>query len=108
MWFDPLKNDIEKGANRASLLSKETFDSKVIPFYSEVKNKYVRIKHREAICHGNEKCATDLKSLCCLLIKQAKGKVDLLGGPLQQRAWFVICMLAVGWLWWRNQVPALR
>ena len=95
-WYDPLKNDIEKGANRANILSTECYDSKILPFYPEVSDKYVRMKHRAAILHGNEEYATDLKSLCCLFIKQANEKVDLQGGPLQQRAWFVISMLAVG------------
>jgi len=61
-----------------------------------VKDEYVRMKHREAILHGDTKYAIDLRSLCCLLMKKASGKADLQGGPLQQRAWFVISMLAVG------------
>ena len=76
-WIDALKSDIEKGANQANLLSTEFFDSKVVPFYPEVKDEYIRMKHHEVILHGDTKYAIDLRSLCCLLMKKASGKADL-------------------------------
>ena len=95
-WFDELKSDIEKGAKRGAFLSTEVCDSKCMPFYPDVKDEFIRMHHRAAILHGNVKYVKDLKSLCSLLIKKAAGKVDLQMGPLQQRVWFVMTMLAMG------------
>ena len=95
-WFFLLKSDIERGATRTSLLSNEAFDHKTLPFYPAIKDEYVRMKHRDLILHGDERYANDMRSLSCLLMKQATGTPVLKAGPLQQRAWFILSMLAVG------------
>lgn len=96
-WFTDLKNDIEKGATRTNLLSNEAFDQKTKPFYPVVKDEFVRMKHRELILSGEEDgYAIDMRSLSSRLVMEAKGTPVLKAGPLQQRAWFVLSMLAVG------------
>ena len=95
-WYTPLQNGIEKGATRTNLLSDEAFDSKTLPFYPAIRADYVRSKHRELILHGKVDYANDMRSLCYLLMKEATGEPYLQGGPLQQRVWFVMSMLAVG------------
>ena len=37
-----------------------------------------------------------MRSLCYLLLKKLNGEPVFQGGPLQQRVWFVMSMLAVG------------
>ena len=96
-WYTSLRKDIEKGATRTNLLSNESFENKTLPFYPLLVDTYVREKHRSLILHGDLTYASDMRSLCCLLIKAAGGPGKMVeGGPLQQRVWFVMSMLAIG------------
>lgn len=95
-WYTPLRTGIEKGATRTNMLSTEACDSKTMPFYPKITPEFVRAKHRELILHGDKRYANDMRSLCYLLLKESNGEPVFRGGPLQQRVWFVMSMLAVG------------
>ena len=113
-WYIMLKSDIEKGATRTNFLRNDSVDdtAKTLSFYPLLKDGYIRENHRSLIFNGGDQSyANDMRSLCFLLIKSAGKKGDTDGGTLQQRAWFVTCMLAVArageikyqrydeWLW---------
>ena len=112
-WYTTLKSDIEKGATRTNFLSNDFFDNKTLSFYPSLKSGYIRENHRSLIFDGvqEQSYAHDMNTLCYLLMESASKKGYMDGGPLQQRAWFVMCMLAVArggeikyqrydeWLW---------
>jgi hypothetical protein len=93
-WYKPLYSDLGLAVTKENMKSNDFFDGKTPGLYPVVSAEYVRMKNRELILHGESQYANDLSSMCLLLIMQSASMAQYQNGPLQQRAWIVMIMLA--------------
>lgn len=95
-WYNSLRHQVETGSRRQNIKSHDTFDSKTLPLYTQINNTWIRAKNRAAILQGHSGYGRDLTEICTLLMREATGLVKTKDGPLQQRVWIVMTLLAVG------------
>ena len=100
-WYKDLYNSVRKGCARSFLESADIFNSRCIPFYPKIQPEFVAQKERDRILHGDSDYAEDMQGLAlkqlskCLDAKHT-GLASDTAGPLQERLWLVVLMLAVG------------